>query len=110
MKSNEEVLAYLQPYTEMEGISQKTKVTIERVRKIDLDYMVVSVDVMSAWRNPHNYNDKGKGESIKSYLRRNGFEYVSLWGHYHRPYNQKYWSKDTNRIKALNNFFSSLQK
>jgi hypothetical protein len=92
MKTNKEILEYLKPYTEMEGIYLKTKVVIdEKVRGPLYDYMVVQVDIQSAWRNPNNYNDKGKGESIKSYLRRNGFTYNEYQQCYMRPYYKKYW-------------------
>ena len=92
MKTNKEIIEYLTPYTQMEGTYLKTKVIINpKVRKIDTDYMVIQVDVMSAWRNPTNYNDKGKGETIKSYLRRNGFRYNEYTLSYERPYYKKYW-------------------
>ena len=91
-KSNKEVLEYLKPYTEMEGTYLDTLVEVdERVRNILYDIMVVRIDIKSAWEGIGGTDTRH--QTIKQYLKKNGFEYIPYNHTYIRPYHKKYWKK-----------------
>jgi hypothetical protein len=92
MKSNKEIIEYLKPYTEMEGIYFKTKVVIEeKVRGPLYDYMVVYFDIKSSWEGVDGTNTKH--QTLKQHITKNGFIYVEYQQCYMRPYYKKYWNK-----------------
>lgn len=95
MKSNKEVQEYLKPYTEMQGVFLQTKIVIyERFN----DYMVIKIDGKCSWEGVDNSN--ARGNSIKSYLRTNGFMYNTFLDGYTRPYFKKDWPKEKRRETA----------
>jgi len=88
MKSNKEIIEYLKPYTEMEGIHLKTKVMItERERGVICDYMVVYFDIKSSWENIGGTNNRH--QTLKQHLTKNGFIYDEHHFRYVRPYYKK---------------------
>lgn len=90
MKSNKDIIEYLKPYTEMEGIYLKTKVVItEKLRALDMDYMVVEIDVKTSWIGIGGTDTRH--QTIKQYLTKNGFKYNGIMGSYYRPYLKKNW-------------------
>lgn len=92
MKSNKEIIEYLKPYTEMEGIHFSKKVVIfEKVRGILFDRMEVMIDIKSSWIGVGGTDTRH--QTIKQYLTKNGFVYNEYEGHYSRPYYKKYWKK-----------------
>lgn len=88
MKSNQEIMEYLKPYTEMEGIYHNTKVVI--IPKI-MDQMWVFIDIKSSWKDIEGTDTRHY--SIKSYLKKNGFLYDERMGCYFRSIYKKYWNK-----------------
>lgn len=92
MKTNKEVIEYLKPYTEMEGIYLPKKVVIyERERGIICDYMKVMIDIKSSWTGIGGTDTRH--QTIKKYLTKNGFTYSPYGECYSRPYHKKYWGK-----------------
>ncbi len=92
MKSNKEIIEYLKPYTEMEGIYLKNKIMVtEKERGIICDYMIVQIDIKSSWKGIGGTDTRH--QTIKQYLTKNGFIYNEHQHHYVRPYQKKYWRK-----------------
>lgn len=90
MKTNKEIIEYLKPYTEMEGIYLDSLVEIdEKVRNVVYDIMVVYIDIKSAWKGVGGVDTRH--QTIKQYLKTNGFEYIEYNNSYIRPYYKKYW-------------------
>lgn len=90
MKTNKEIIEYLKPYTEMEGIYLSKKVVIfEKERSILFDFMVVMIDIKSSWIGVGGTDTRH--QTIKQYLTKNGFVYNEYELCYRRPYYKKYW-------------------
>lgn len=90
MKTNKEIIEYLNPYTEMRGCTLSTLVEIdEKVRGLLYDMMIVRIDIKSTWYGIGGTNTRH--QTIKQYLTKNGFQYRELSGDYMRPYYKKYW-------------------
>jgi hypothetical protein len=88
MKSNQEIMDYLKPYTEMEGNVYKTLVEI--IPNID-NQMYVFIDIKSSWIGIGGTDTRHY--SIKKHLKNNGFLYDERLGCYFRSLYKKYWIK-----------------
>jgi hypothetical protein len=88
MKSNQEILDYLKPYTEMKGVVYKTLVEI--IPKIN-NQMYVFIDIKSSWKGIEGTDTRHY--SIKTHLKKNGFLYDERLGCYFRFLYKKYWNK-----------------
>jgi hypothetical protein len=104
MKSNKEILEYLKPYTEMQGVFLQNKIVVyERF----YDYMVVKIDGKASWKGVDNSDSRGN--SIKTYLRSQGFIYNSFLDGYTRPYYKKDWPKEKRRETAKEKYERTLR-
>ena len=88
-KSNKEIIDYLKPYTEMDGITLKGKVVIEKVRGLVMDIMVIHIDIKSSWIGIGGTDTRH--QTIKQHLTKNGFWYNGMNMCYIRPYHKKNW-------------------
>jgi hypothetical protein len=88
MKSNKEILEYLKPYTEMDGMYLLTKVEV--YEKYD-NQLIVKIDIKRSFdelEKPY-----AKADTIKQMLRSNGFLYHYYSDSYNRPWFKKDWPK-----------------
>jgi hypothetical protein len=88
MKSNKEILEYLKPYTEMDGMFLLTKVEV--YEKYD-NQLIVKIDIKRSFdklEKPY-----AKADAIKQMLRNNGFLYHYYSDSYNRPWLKKDWPK-----------------
>jgi hypothetical protein len=88
MKSNKEILEYLKPYTEMDGMYLLTKVEV--YEKYD-NQLIVKIDIKRSFdelEKPY-----AKADAIKQMLRSNGFLYHYYSDSYNRPWFKKDWPK-----------------
>jgi hypothetical protein len=86
MKTNKEVLEYLKPYTEMKGVYLDTLVV---VHPNIMEYMWVYIDIKSSWKGIGGTDTRH--QTIKQYLKKNGFRYDERGLCYFRPVHKKYW-------------------
>ena len=72
MRTIEEILEYLEPYTKIDGIYLNKLVQVNNYQNV----VSVEIDIQSAFK------PVGEDKRIKGFLRRNGFEY--MFGYYTR--------------------------
>jgi hypothetical protein len=88
MKSNQEIMDYLKPYTEMKGNVYKT--LVEVIPNVN-NQMYVFIDIKSSWKGIGGTDTRHY--SIKKHLKNNGFLYDESMGCYFRSIYKKYWNK-----------------
>lgn len=88
MKSNKEIYEYLEPYLSEPGVYTKNLVVVSRrVRGRLCDHMCVFIDIKSSWYGYGGTNTRH--QTIKNYLKNNGFRYCEENHLYYRPYFKK---------------------
>ena len=95
MKTNKEILDYLKPYTEMDGICQSTKVLVYEKYN---NQLIVQIDIRASFDELPN--GVAKADAIKGMLRSNGFTYHYHTGSYNRPWYKKDWPKEKKKETA----------
>ena len=90
-KSDEDILKYLNPYTNKLGIILESPIIIEQ----NFGHISVKIDIKSAFNNSTDSN------RIKKYLKRNGFEYNYNMEFLRATNNQKTNIDDYNAQKYL---------
>jgi hypothetical protein len=104
MKSNKEILEYLNPYTEMDGIFLTTKVEVYEKYN---NQLIVKIDIKGSFdklEKPY-----AKADAIKQMLRTNGFLYHYYTDSYNRPWLKKDWPKVKKKETAKERYKRTLE-
>jgi len=104
VKSNKEILDYLNPYTEMDGIFLPTKIVVYEKYN---NQLIVKIDIKGSFdklEKPY-----AKADAIKQMLRTNGFLYHYYTDSYNRPWFKKDWPKVKKKETARERYERTLR-